>query len=357
MATTFINCASSAEDANTLWSSSAGLVTSQSSVVHSGPNAYKLNTSSPAVQPALQAIGVVQDSGTRFSFWINFPSVSPAVGCSLVNFTNAAGTAVVLLGLSTGGQLIVNAIGASASTGSTVLSTNTWYRVSFVYTITNSTTYSVKAFINGVQEISFSNTGTLTNTTTNRLLVNIGPAAGVNFIYYADDIYIDNSNSLTDPGNIYVTAKRPNANGTTNGFTTQIGSGGSGYGTGHSPQVNERPVSLTNGWSIATGGVSKTEEYNIEGRATGDTSIAYHNIVDYTGWVVAKSLSSETASLVLNNVTSNISLTSTVTSFQAIAGSTTYPAGTGTTLSTTVSLYECGVMVAYIPSGGIMPVM
>jgi hypothetical protein len=43
--------------------------------------------------------------------------------------------------------------------------------------------------------------------------------------------------------------------------------------------------------------------------------------------------------------------------FKKIAGSSTYPAGTGTdiglittTLSTTVSLYECGVVVAFIPS-------
>ncbi|WP_323162301.1 hypothetical protein, partial [Pseudomonas fluorescens] len=80
---------------------------------------------------------------------------------------------------------------------------------------------------------------------------------------------VDDSSALTDPGNIWVAAKRPNANGTTNGFTTQIGSGGSGYGSGHSPQVNERALSTTNGWSMVGAGAAVTEEYNIESKSTG----------------------------------------------------------------------------------------
>ena len=170
------------------------------------------------------------------------------------------------------------------------------------------------------------------------------------------DHYIDNSNALTDPGNIWVTAKRPNANGTTNDFVTQIGIAGSGYGTGHSPQVNERALSTTNGWSIVAVAAT-TEEYNIESAGTGDIDITGATIVDYVGWVYTSALISETGSIIVNNATSNISITSTNTMFTAVAGSTTYPAGTGTDIgeitsatATTVSLYECGIMIAYIPA-------
>ena len=52
-----------------------------------------------------------------------------------------------------------------------------------------------------------------------------------------------------------------------------------------------------------------------------------------------------------------IKLNNANTMFTKIAGSSTYPAGTGTdigivtaTTATTVSLYEAGIMVAYIPA-------
>jgi hypothetical protein len=173
--------------------------------------------------------------------------------------------------------------------------------------------------------------------------------------FWIDDFYVDNRTDLTDPGDVRVTAKRPFANGTTNGFTTQIGAGGSGYGSGHAPQVNERPLSQTNGWSMVGAGAAVTEEYSVEGASVGDVDVSIHPIYDWSSWVFAKSLASETASLIVGGATSNIALTSTATAFQKAAGSTIYPVGstdvgiiTDTSL-TTVSLYECGVLIAFSP--------
>jgi hypothetical protein len=173
------------------------------------------------------------------------------------------------------------------------------------------------------------------------------------------DFYIDNSSSLTDTGNIWVTAKRPVANGTTNGFSTQIGSGGSGYGTGHSPQVNERPLSTTNGWSMVGAGSAVTEEYNIEGKSVGDIDISTATIIDWLGWVSIKALAGETGNVIIDGASVAQAITTTATLYTKIKGSATYPAGTGadigfqtTTALTTVSLYECGVIVAYIPASG-----
>ena len=182
--------------------------------------------------------------------------------------------------------------------------------------------------------------------------------------FRTSDHYVDNSSSLTDTGNIWVTAKRPVSNGTTNGFTTQIGSGGSSYGSGHSPQVNERPLSTTNGWSMVGAGSAVTEEYNIEAKNVGDIDLSKATIVDWLGWVSASSLAGETGNIILGGSSVAQAITSTATLYTAIKGSATYPAGTGTdigfqttTALTTVSLYECGVVVAYIPNSNFLMFM
>ncbi len=171
-------------------------------------------------------------------------------------------------------------------------------------------------------------------------------------------MYVDSGSNLKDPGNIWVTAKRPNANGTANNFSTQVGSGGSGYGTGHSPQVNERPLSTTNGWSVVGAGSAVTEEYNVENTAAGDIDISNPNIsiIDVAGWVNASSLVGETTNIILNGSSLSQAITSTNTTYTKFAGSPIYPLGAGADIGiqtdtslTTVTLNELGVMVAYIP--------
>ncbi len=171
------------------------------------------------------------------------------------------------------------------------------------------------------------------------------------------DIYCDDSSSASDIAtDVWVTAKRPNANGSANNFSTQIGAGGSGYGSGHSPQVNERALSTTNGWSMVGAGSAVTEEYSVEAAATGDIDISAATLIDYTGWVYASSLAGETASIIVGGTSSSIALSGSNLAFLAVKGSTSYPGGgtdigiiTDTSL-TTVSLYECGLMFAYTPA-------
>ena len=75
------------------------------------------------------------------------------------------------------------------------------------------------------------------------------------------------------------------------------------------------------------------------------------------GWVRTKALIAETGSIIVNNVSTSISITTAIAMFLKMAGSTTYPAGTGTDIgeitsatATTVSLYECGIQFAYTPA-------
>lgn len=362
MATTFLEPGGDATfnlattTAGGFWQSIGGFGGSiGSSNVH-GTHARTINCGAGSQSRLLTPDAVVANAGSRISFYV-YVNVLPTANTSFLSVRNAAGALeVVTLQLTSGGVLqLWNGVSAQIGSSGPTLSTARWYRVSLAYTLTSTSVNRFEVFVDAVSAISVTN-ATITNTTSSTVDFGIS-SPDANFNINISDMYVDNLSTLVDTGNIWVTAKRPNANGTTNGFTTQIGSGGSGYGTGHSPQVNERPLSTTNGWSMIGAGSAITEEYNIEGQGVGDITTVGGTIIDYTGWVSASAALSETGSIIVNNVSSNISLTSTKTVFTKVAGSATYPAGTGTdigivtsTTVTTVSLYECGVLVAFIPA-------
>lgn len=301
--------------------------------------------------------GSAADAGTRISAYFYFNAL-PTSSTATIFQCSGGGFAVFTIRITSGGTLqIWSGTGTTPvqiGTNGATLSTGQWYRISLSYTITTSTVNRFELFVNGLSSISLTN-GVLGTTGTNFLVIgNISGDATLDM--RSSDHYTDNSNSLTDPGDIWVTAKRPNANGTTNNFTTQIGAGGSGYGTGHSPQVNERALSTTNGWSMVGAGSAVTEEYSIESTATGDIDISTATIVDYVGWAYMSSLAGETVQFILGGANTATAITSTNTMYLVIKGSVTYPTGstdigiTTATTATTVSLFECGVVVAYIPS-------
>lgn len=338
------------------WDSVNASPVSSTDFVHGGHQRSIKCLSGVSTNCIMAKFAVLADAGSRISFYFLFNTIPN--GDLKINpveiDTNGGATCFGITLRTTGKLAIYDKSNVVQATGNTVLSINTWYRISVTYTITNGTTNSMTVYLNGVSEVTASNISVTTASGASYFGFSetVYGATGVNMYY--SDFYIDNQSS-GDPGNIWVTAKRPNANGTTNGFTTQIGSGGSGYGTGHSPQVNERPLSNVNGWSMAGAGSAVTEEYNIESASTGDINISTATIVDYIGWVDAKSALSETGSIIVNGISSNIALGSEQV-FIKVAGSTTYPSGTGadigiitSTTVTTVSLYECGVLVAYIP--------
>ncbi len=325
-------------------------------IVHGGHiKSYKPTINSASGNWA-SPVGSMTDAGGRVSVWV-YVNALPTATTDFLALTQAGGGANLRIRMTSAGVLQAWSTTVQLGSNGSTLSTGTWYRLSLAETISTTTSNEFRLFKDGTIDISLTNV-TIAQTTSSKMVFGYERKDGT-FDTRFSDVYQDNSAALTDPGTIWVTAKRPFANGTTNGFTTQIGSGGSGYGTGHSPQVNERALSVTNGWSVVAAGSAITEEYNIEGATVGDISLAGATIVDYTGWIYAKALLSETAQLVLNGATANVSLTSTNTMFTTPAGSTTYPAGTGTdigivsaTTATTVSLFECGVMVAYIPGTG-----
>lgn len=336
----------------TITSSSQAILTSVRSI------AAFVNTTFEGASVAKNT--VLADAGRRISFGFRFSgTLSDTTGADFCVIRTSGGGAIFDLTLNSSGniKLIKASDGSTYGTGSTVLAANTDYRISIVYTVTSTTINTITVYVNGLSEIAVTNV-TLPATGTSQFILGQGLDNGVNSgtTFYFAHIYVDDGTS-GDPGNIRVTAKRPFANGTTNGFTTQIGSGNSGYGSGHADEVNERPNSDSNGWAITTVASAITEEYNIESVSQGDIDITGATIVDYTGWLRTKALTAETAQIIVNNSASNISITSSIVFYTKIAGSSTYPAGTGTdigeisaAIATTISLYEAGIIVAYIPA-------
>lgn len=353
MATKFIESGSNATFGLEFYQSTSGTVASDTGQSFTGNRSIKFSTGGANTLAHLGMSGVMADSGTRMSWRTIFDNLPTTAGANIINITQTGfGLNNFSIGINTNGTMYVNSASGTTN-GTTVLAINTKYRISFAYFITNSTTYGINLYINGNLELSRS-TGTLTAITSADMDFRFGTPWGANRNLWIGDIYIDNlasSSSLTDTGDIHVTAKLPFSNGTTNGFT---GSGTpSAYGTGNARYVNERPLNTTNFVSVLAAGVT-TEEYNIENAAVGDVNLNGQSIIDYAGWVHAKAALSETASLILNGNTSSVALTSTNTLFTAFAGSKIYPAGTGadigittTGLATTVTLNECGILVAY----------
>lgn len=335
-----------------LWNGVASNASIASDFVH-GNHLRSIKITSISSNVGVSVNSVVADSGTRISFYLYINALPTGNVILMDTFFVSANHGIIL---KSSGVIGLAAAATQFGEDGPTLVTGQWYRISLAYKITSGSINRFNLFVDGVPKVSVVNkAGLQTNSDILRFGVGTTITNAVGD-FRISDIYVDNSSFLTDTGDVWVTAKRPNANGTTNGFTTQIGVGGSGYGTGHSPQVNERALSTSNGWSMVGVGAAVVEEYNIESISTGDLDLTGKTIIDYMGWVYTSSLASETINIILGGVNFSQAITSTNTLYTKVAGSSTYPDGTGADIGiqtdtslTTVSLFECGVLVAYRP--------
>lgn len=296
------------------------------------------------------------DAGSRISLYI-FINALPGAEADIFSLRNSTPSTMVKLRITTGGVLkITDASNTQIGSNGSTLSTGIWYRISLAYTITDTTHNRFEFFVDGVSSISITD-GTISDTGSVQFrLGNL--SSDTTFDLRSSDHYIDDSSSLTDTGDIWVTAKRPNADGALNQWTTQIGVGGSGYGAGHSPQVNERALDTANGWSFQDA-ARKFELYIIESKSEGDINITGAAIKEIMGWAYAKVGSASTGNLIAAGTAYPKSVTTSYAMYTEFTGDTTlnYPdpadanaIGFDTnTVNQLFSLAECGIIVAYIP--------
>ncbi len=262
------------------WSSTAGAVSIESSVVRTGhARSLKVDTGAGPAEAKFVKTGILADAGRRITFYFRYPTsfAATAIIGSVIN--NAQTLAVFRVQMTTSGTLLLtNSAGTSLGTGSTVLATNTSDRLCLAYTISSTTVYSVRLYLNGnsTPEISVTNGTALSATDSGVLQLELSEQAGTNRIAYFSDCYVDDSTDLTDTGDINLAAKFPDEDNTVN-FESDIGTGA----------VNERPISETNGrqHTLAT---DVQENYTLQTAAEGDFDISTATLVARTALVWAK---------------------------------------------------------------------
>lgn len=352
--TTFLEPGGDADFGINLWTSDSGIAAVATDFVH-GKHVksikYRPGNQDRIASPA----GTLSDAGGRFSFWIYIVTLPNAT--ATIGFTCQAGsTGIMGIKIKSTGVIFLD--GGTPSADGPTLTTGVWYHFTFAQTVASTTVNEFRLYKDGVLGVSVTN-ATLGAATTSRMKFG-NSDINATLDFRSSDHYFDNSNALTDVGSIWVTAKRPVSNGTAVEFTTQIGAGGSGYGSGHSPQVNERPVSTTNGWSISTTTI-KTEEYSIEDKTVGDMNIGTAKIIDYMGWMessVDSTANSPVHHIIVGGTATARTMTTSAAFYIAIKGSATYPAGNTdigmdgafTTTPHLSSLFDCGIIVAFIPA-------
>ncbi len=340
-----------------LWSSTSGTVSSATDQAHTGGRSIKCDSTASNVAAYVQRNSVLTQAGTTVSWWF-YASALPATSPRVLSATTIGGTTCFTVECNSAGHLVFVASGGS-TTGSATLSAGQWYRLTLAWTISSTTVNEFRLFVDGTLDVTVTNR-TLANAATGNVLLGMVQAFGANKAVWIDDIYIDNSTTLADPGDVRCTHK---------GYVgTSEGLGNNAWdtfiGTNRSTglrylNVSERPAADTNGWQQA-GTAQQYEKYLIEGAAAGDVDLSGATLVGWLAWVRAKtSASSSVASLVDNDTDTTISTSTTISQFLHATTSSSYPTGrfgmraTGT--ATDTFFYEGGVIVAYIPGGGGAP--
>ncbi len=345
-------------DVSTFWNalSSTGTRAVDATVSHTGPRSIKLSTGNPAVTAALKANAtdnLAADAGRRISFWMRFDAL-PSVNAAFLHlYQSNYTTAVAILRVLTTGVVRITPVGATAVDGTIVLAVNTWHWITLSYTITNTTTFRFQVYVNGVADAN-ATAGTLTNTGSAVLSFEATTSWGVDHNVWFDDLYVDAGTDYTDPSALRVTAKRPAANNP-NSFDTAIGASPANRWT----NVNERPLSETNGWRhVATTDVQ--ENYTLEAITAGDIDLTGATLVARMAWAWAKMDTDGTVGTpkLMDDGTEwalTFDTAPTISSIVSPPGNTptVYPsnaAGIGLRSpnhANDIYLYECGTLLAY----------
>lgn len=348
MATVFMESGTDATQGFEFWTSTngAGSLTSDSVIVNTGPRSIKASvTSGQAAWVAKN--GVFGDAGRASGYF----RLSALPTNTTMIFRVDPSSIILEIRITSAGVVTLMTNGTSMGTGSTI-SSATWYRFTITWNIVSTTSYTARVFLNGVQDISVSNSPALDATgNNNRFIVGVISDPGSTLVVNVDDCYGDTDGTNTDPGNIKVTAKLPAANNTNN-WNTAVGANPANRWE----NVNERPLSETNGWE-ETGSTGTQENYGLETAATGDVDVSAATLIARCAWIWAKiSVASVQAKIMDNGTESAVTLTTTSALYTLITDSASYPsnaAGIGARSSTTANtfLYECGTLIAYIPGG------
>ncbi|OGK19092.1 hypothetical protein A2799_04835 [Candidatus Roizmanbacteria bacterium RIFCSPHIGHO2_01_FULL_39_24] len=332
------------------WSSSTGTVTYDTTQKKSGRGSWKSASGAGNASAYLQKTGIMPNGASQGGRVTAYFRLDSLIGTTTTILRVGSAGAWVGVEVTPAGVLRVwtdaqTVSGSTLSTGG-----SNWYRLTLAYILNASSQVTdAKLFLDGTQDISL--TGD-TEAINNDLNVGWTSAPGASEILNFHHVYVDDSTALTDTGDIRVTAKLANSE-TNTAFDTAIGNARS---TTDYNNINERPISETNGWRDATANnPGAIENYGIQNAATGDVDISGNTLVARTAWVWAKKGTGTTTtgpSLYNNGTAVSITLTTTSTMFTDIVDSASYPSNSQAVGMQAINggadtfFYEGGMMVA-----------
>ncbi len=357
MATTiFQEAGSNATGGLEFYTSTTGTVATDTVVSRlSDPRSIKCTCDGSGNPSYAEKDSIMADAGRRMSQHYYFDTLpdnaaDATTGRAIWSLRTAAAASVFGVALRSTGVLTITG-GGTFKAGTNPISAAVFTRISVSYVITNTTTFTIKVYVNGNIEITATGADfTLAATTGVHVRIGwpIAVAAGMaNKVCHFSDVYVDNGTDLEDVCQSGtqrgVTWKAPTAVNT-GGYDTTIGTGA----------VNEVPISLTNGMEeLATSNVQ--QNYNLQGPTAGNRDISNATIVSRTAWMWAKATtgSSGTPKIMDNGTETAVVLTTSPALYTVITDGTVYPtnaAGIGQRSNGTSAgtfLYECGTIIAY----------
>ncbi|MDP2632657.1 MAG: glycosyltransferase family 2 protein [Candidatus Curtissbacteria bacterium] len=351
VATIFMEPGFDATDGAQFYSTLSGSCSQDQSTKHTGRGSMKCTSgSSGAVSYVRTSNGILNDAGTRMTFYVNFGSL-PTGNLTFAYVNRLAGSNFpeLRIVITSGGALQLWNDAAQIGTNGSTLLAGYWYRLALSYKIVGSGNNEIRLYKDGsvTPNISVSN-ATLGYTLGGQLILGWFTASvGNSLSVFFDDIYVDDGTDFTDPGDIRVTAKLPASGG--GSFGTAIGANPSNRWT----NVNERPIYETNGW-LHEPKTALYETYGIESASAGDVNISGSTLVARTSWIWAKRGNGAVGTPQIRDNGTNTAITLDTSSalYAKITDSTTYPSGTDVVgmqasgAGADTFLYETGMLFA-----------
>ena len=288
MATVFIDTAegTSSPSAYALSSVVPQFVTTVRRHGHRGSIQISSGTGEPESSSAT-ALGVLGDAGRRITCYVRYGTTPVSLVVPFIQIKTAAGNTCFQLVLNPSNQIVLqNNTPTTLGTGSTTLSIDTWYRISISYTITSTSVYSIRIYLdeNASPEISVTNGTALTTTGSSDLLLGSLTSSENDMIFFFSDVYADDGNTLDNPGNIELTAKLPNATNVNNFDTVGGGSPPDRWG-----YISDRPVGT--GSRIEHNAVTDVQEnFGLQSISIGDRDITGVTLIARCAWIWASRL-------------------------------------------------------------------
>jgi len=222
------------------WSSVTGTPAFNASYANTGNYGMRCNAAGSAVY-------VTPPSNTyhRISVWIYINSITNAI--TIIGGSLSTNEAALELTSSRYLRLVSNSGGDD--TGPTQLNTGTWYRIS----VSASSASGCKAYLNGVEECSFSN-----NASAGIGTGEVGAYGPVTCDIYFDDCAYDGTDSTSDLGNILTLAARPTSNGIdvdlgNNMWQDRTGGSDNGNNANYVRLTDDPPSTDEGAWEEANG--------------------------------------------------------------------------------------------------------